>query len=106
MSGRTFPLQSRTLESKRAIVAALLTEVSITKETWLSADKSACCLWCRRCGILLQAQSLVGSPMTYSLFEYAKGQAIELLELESVECSVSGILSKLLINLHVSHQPS
>eukprot|EP00731_Ephydatia_muelleri_P023028 Em0015g611a len=46
-----------TLESKRAIVSALLTE----------------------------AQSLLGSPMTYSLFEYAKEQAIGLVELETVE---------------------
>ena len=36
-------------------------------------------------GILLQAQSLLGSPMTYSLFEYAKEQAIGLVELETVE---------------------
>ena len=32
-----------------------------------------------------KAQSLMGSPMTYSIFEYAKEQAIGLLELETVE---------------------
>lgn len=50
------------VESKRAIVAALLAE----------------------------AQSLLGSPMTYSLFEYAKEKATGLVELEtaeSVECA-------------------
>ena len=32
-----------------------------------------------------QAQSLLCSPMTYSLFEYAKEQAVGLLEIETTE---------------------
>ena len=73
---RLYCLQCRNLESKEAILTALKKEVSS-----LAIYKSTCRVSCNCIiitSVLYQAEVLLGSSMTYSLFEYAKENAEDL----------------------------
>ena len=69
----TILIQYRNLESKEAIVTALKKEVK-----FFILSSSFYTIVCTIILLLCQAEVLLGSPMTYSLFEYAKENADDL----------------------------